>query len=80
MANLRQELKDGSGEQSANSKSDEKGERLFHVACLHQRHDEDSGEGEGIDHCHTQERITPNWSRNKEGGVPLKQTASKNAV
>ena len=59
MANLWQELQDGSGEQRANGKSDEKGERVFHIARLHQGHDEDSGEGEQIDDCDAQERKTP---------------------
>lgn len=61
MANLWQELQDGSGEQRANGKSDEKGEHVLHIASLHERHDENSGEGEGIDHCHTQERKAPHW-------------------
>lgn len=63
MANLWQELQDGSGVQCANGKSDEKDERIFHIARLHERHDEDSGEGEDIDHCHTQERKAPHWGR-----------------
>lgn len=59
MANLWQELQDGIGVQRANGKSDEKDEHVFHIACLHQGHDEDSSESEGIDHCHTQERKAP---------------------
>lgn len=61
MANLWQELQDGSGVQRANGKSDEKGECVLPIVRLHERHDEDSGEGEGIDHCHTQERKAPHW-------------------
>ena len=61
MSNLWQQLQDGSGVQRANSKSDEKGEHTRHVARLHEGHDEDSSEGEDIDHCHTQERKAPNW-------------------
>lgn len=70
MSNLWQKLQDGSGEQRANCKSDEKGERILHIACLHERNDEDSGEGEGIDHGHTQERKAPHWGW--EGGVQCK--------
>lgn len=61
MANLWQQLQDRSGVQRANGKSDEKAECVFHIACLHQRHDEYSSEGEGTDHCHTQERKAPHW-------------------
>lgn len=53
MSNLWQELQDGSGVQRANGKSDEKDQHVLHIASLHERHDEDSSEGEGIDHCHT---------------------------
>lgn len=59
MTNLWHQLQDGSGVQCANSKSDEKAEHVFHKARLQQRHDADSSEGEGIDHCHTQERKAP---------------------
>lgn len=61
MSNLWQELQDGSGEQRANGKSDEKDQHVLHIASLHERHDEDSSEGEGIDHCHAQERKAPHW-------------------
>lgn len=61
VANLWQELQDGGGEQRADGEGDEKGERVFHVARLQQGNDEDSGEGEGIDHRHTQEREAPHW-------------------
>lgn len=61
MANLWQELQDGSGVQRANGKSDEKDEQVFHIARLHEGNDEDSGEGEGIDHCHAQESKAPHW-------------------
>lgn len=69
MSNLWQKLQDGSGEQRANCKSDEKGERILHIACLHERNDEDSGEGEGIDHGHTQERKAPHWEWEGGGGA-----------
>lgn len=61
MSNLWQQLQDGSGVQRADSNSDEKDDRMFRVAHLQQRHDEDSGEGEDIDHCHAQERKAPHW-------------------
>lgn len=81
MANLWQELQHGSGEQCANGKSDEKGESVLHITRLHERHDEDSSEGEGIDHRHTQERKAPHWWFERqerwmeEEGATLKQTA-----
>lgn len=84
MANLWQELQDGSGVQCANCKSDEKDECVFHKARLHQWHDDNSGEGEGIDHRHTQERKAPHWgSKGWEGWmeeeeVKLKQNAVNN--
>lgn len=62
MSNLWQQLQDGSGEQRANGKRDEKGECIFPIARLRQGHEEDSGQGRDIDDCHTQERKTPNWS------------------
>ena len=61
MANLWQELQDGGGEQRADGESDEKDDGVFHKACLQQRHAEDSGEGEGIDQRHAQEREAPHW-------------------
>lgn len=84
MANLWQELQDGSGVQCANGKSDEKGEHILHIVCLHERHDEDSGEWEGTDHCHTQERKAPHWWFEWEEGwleeesTTLKQTTMHN--
>lgn len=65
MSNLWQKLQDGSGEQRANCKCDEKGKCILHIACLHERNDEDSGEGEGIDHGHTQERKAPHWRQGR---------------
>lgn len=59
MANLRQQLQDGSGEECANGKSDEKAEHVFHIARLQQRHNEESSEGEGTDQRHAQERKAP---------------------
>lgn len=75
MSNLWQKLQDGSGEQRANCKRDEKGERILHIACLDERNDEDSSEGEGIDHGHTQERKTPHWGggRDGEGGDAMQR-------
>lgn len=63
MSNLGQKLQDGSGEQRADCERDEKGECILHIACLHERNHEDSGEGEGIDHGHTQERKAPHWGK-----------------
>lgn len=68
MANLWQELKGSSGVQCTNGKGDEKGEHILHIVRLHDRHDGDSSEGAGTDHCHTQERKAPHWWFESQGG------------
>ena len=71
MANLGQELQDGGGEQRADGESHEIGEHVLHEARLHQRHDQDAGEGEGADHRHAHNRETPHW----RGGRTVKSRA-----